>query len=281
MKIRQISDDFFTVGNIAVLYKTTGNEVYDFDFRSHFECKSVTSVIEQPIVLHIGAVKDYAALEEMIGGMGMKLLINVEEHLRCSTIDKWYPLLKVKTPYTEIYDTFPAVKEVMKHFTFPVFIKGNRQTNRHNKSQCIIEKAEDYEKLKESWKRDNVLSWQKVAIREFVPLQTVDKDTYADMVPISYEFRFFFFEGKCVGYGPYWYMGNKYAMNPEDYDTAISLAEWAAEKVGVPFIAVDLAKTAKGEWIVIEVNDAQESGFVGLNSLALWHKAIEAMQSIK
>ncbi len=119
-----------------------------------------------------------------------------------------------------------------------------------------------------------------MAIREFLPLQTVDKDTYADMVPISYEFRFFFFEGKCVGYGPYWYMGNKYVMNPEDYDTAVRLAAWAAEKVGVSFIAVDLAKTAKGEWIVIEVNDAQESGFVGLNSLELWHKAIEAMQKL-
>ena len=67
-------------------------------------------------------------------------------------------------------------------------------------------------------------------------------------------------------------------MSPDDSESAIKLAEWAAERVGVSFIAVDLAKTDKGDWIVIEVNDAQESGFVGLNSLSLWHNTIEAMQ---
>ena len=40
-----------------------------------------------------------------------------------------------------------------------------------------------------------------------------------------------------------------------------------------------MAKTAEGEWIIIEANDAQESGFVDLNSLSLWHNTIEAMQN--
>ena len=74
-------------------------------------------------------------------------------------------------------------------------------------------------------------------------------------------------------------MGSKYSMEPKDSEVAAKLVEWAAQRVAVSFIAVDLAKTAEGEWIIIEANDAQESGFVDLNSLSLWHNTIEAMQN--
>lgn len=278
MELRDICDDFIQIGDIAVLNKRTGNDVYDFDFRNHFDCKSVVSEIDSPVLLHIGAVEDYEGLEEMIESMGMKLLVHNAEHLRCSTIEKWYPAIKDRTPFTKIYDELPDVNELLKDFSFPVFIKGNRQTNRHNKSQCIIENAEAYENLKKVWKRDSILSWQKVAVREYVKLQTIDDTSYPEMVPISYEFRFFCFEGKCIAYGPYWYMGNKYAMSPEDEKVAVELSEWAAHKVATCFIAVDLAKTDNGEWIIIEVNDAQESGFVGVSPLPLWKNTIDAMQ---
>lgn len=278
MELRQICDDFFQIGNIAILQKKTGNDVYDFDFRNNFECKSVISEIDVPILLHIGAVEDYEKLEEMIESMGMKLLVHNAEHLHCSTIEKWYPALKGKTPYTEVYDELPSVDKLLETFSFPVFIKGNRQTNRHKKSQCIIENEDEYERLRTEWHKDSVLSWQKVAVREYVPLKTIDETSFPNMVPISYEFRFFFFEGKCVGYGPYWYMGNKYTMAPEDIEPAMQLGEWAAERVANEFIAVDLAKTAEGEWIIIEINDAQESGFVGVNPHMLWRQTIDAVQ---
>ena len=58
-------------------------------------------------------------------------------------------------------------------------------------------------------------------------------------------------------------------MEPKDSEAAAKLAEWAAQRVAVSFSAVDLAKTAEGEWIIIEANDDQESGFVDLNSLSL------------
>lgn len=133
--------------------------------------------------------------------------------------------------------------------------------------------------LKTHGKNDSILSWQKMAVREYVKLQTVDEASYPEMVPISYEFRFFCFEGKCVGYGPYWYMGNKYSMRPEDEKETLKLSEWVTERVEASFIAVDLAKTAAGEWTVIEINDAQESGFVGINPVTLWKHTIEAAQN--
>jgi hypothetical protein len=75
MELRQVCDDFVQIGDIAILNKKTGNDVYDFDFRNHFECKSVVSEIDSPILLHIGAVEDYEGLEEMIESMGMNSLM--------------------------------------------------------------------------------------------------------------------------------------------------------------------------------------------------------------
>ena len=279
MELRQVIDDFIKIGNVAVLQRKTGNDVYDFEFRNNFDCKSVVTEIEEPVLLHIGAIEDYAGIENMMEQMGMKLLIHEAEHLRCSTIEGWYSALKDKTPFTRIYDELPPVDELLKDFTFPVFIKGNQQTNRHKKSQCIIENKEAYEVLRNEWYRDNVLSWQKVAVREYVPLQTIDETSYPDMVPISYEFRFFYFEGNCMAYGPYWYMGPKYSLCEDEVEEVLKLTDWAADRLGVTFPAIDVAKTASGEWIIIEVNDAQESGFVGVNPIVLWKNIIEAIQN--
>ena len=280
MDLRQVSDDFFTIGNISILQRKTGNDVYDFNFRNHFECRSVLKEIGNPILLHIGAVEDYAGVEDMVGQMGMKLLVHEAEHLRCSTIECWYPVLKDKTPYTKVYNELPPVEEILKDFTFPVFIKGNRQTNRHKKSQCIIEDPGAYETLCNEWKKDPILSWQKVAVREYVPLQKIDEISYPDMVPISYEFRLFYFMDKCMAYGPYWYMGHQYSLNEEELGKVLKLTDWAAERLAVTFPSIDVAKTVSGEWIIIEVNDAQESGFVGANPLTLWNNTIEAAQNI-
>ncbi len=181
---------------------------------------------------------------------------------------------------TIIYDELPTVKELLKDFSFPIFIKGNRQTSHHKKSQCIIENADQYEALKNEWGKNRILSWQKVAVREYIPLQVIDEDSFPDIVPISYEFRFFYFEGKCMAYGPYWYMGGNYSLSNSERQEVLKLTDWAAHRLGAIFPAIDVAKTASGEWIIIEVNDAQESGFVGANPLVLWNNTINAMQEI-
>ena len=278
MDLRQISDDFFTIGNIAILQKKTGIPTYDFDFRKHFECKSVVSGIKSPVLLHIGAISDYAGVESKFIERGVKLLVNEATHLRCSTIEGWYSAIKERTPFTRLFDELPPIEYVLKDFTFPFFIKGNRQTNRHNKSQCIIESREAYEIMRDVWTKDSILSRQKVAIREYIPLKTIDDTSFPWMVPISYEFRFFYFERKCMAYGPYWTMGRNYSLEDNELSEVLKLTDWVAERLSVPFPAIDVAKTALGEWIVIEVNDAQESGFVGANPLKLWNNTMEAIQ---
>lgn len=279
MDIRKTSDDFILTGNIAILQRRTGDNGYDFNFRNYFECRSVVSAVRVPVLLHIGAIEDYAGIENMVEELGMRLLVREAEHMRCSTIEKWYPALKDKTPFTVVYEELPALDELMQQFSFPVFIKGNRQTSRHKKSQCIIENAEQYRQLLDDWKNDSVLFWQKAAVREYVPLRVIDAKSFPDMIPMSYEFRFFYFEGKCMAYGPYWQMSHPYYLPAEELPEVLKLTDWAADRLGVTFPAIDIARTASGDWIIIEVNDAQESGFVGVNPITLWKNTIDAAQN--
>lgn len=123
MNLQSISDDFFSIGDIAILYRNSNNSNYDFPFRNHFDCHSVVSAVKQPVLLHIGAIEDYDAVSDTLNEMGMKLLVPEKEHLRCSTIEGWYPALKEKTPFTRVYETLPPLEELLRDFSFPVFIE--------------------------------------------------------------------------------------------------------------------------------------------------------------
>ena len=48
-------------------------------------------------------------------------------------------------------------------------------------------------------------------------------------------------------------------------------------QIAAPFITVDLAKTQTGEWIVIEVNYAQESGHVGVIPYTIWNNLVSGL----
>ena len=56
---------------------------------------------------------------------------------------------------------------------------------------------------------------------------------------------------------------------------ALRVAETAARRLAIPFVVVDIAQTIDGRWVVIECNDAQESGHAGVSPFALWQRVVE------
>ncbi|MDK2123050.1 ATP-grasp domain-containing protein [Parachitinimonas caeni] len=50
-----------------------------------------------------------------------------------------------------------------------------------------------------------------------------------------------------------------------------------AQRLKVPFLVVDIAKMQDGRWIVIECNDAQESGYTGIVPQLLWRQVLQAI----
>ena len=265
--------------DIPILIKETGLPTYDFRFRSIFQCKSIMYSPEQPVLLRIGAIDDFTRISAELKDLEINLLFSNEEHKRASLLEYWYPLLSEYTPFSRIYDQLPPINTLLQEFSFPVFIKGNRQTNHHKKSQCIIENIAEYEALTSQWNNDKYLHWQKAVVREYVPLKKVSDTQYGDVIPSSYEFRVFFWKNNLVGYGKYWNTGCDYTLAPHDKSAALSLAQKTASIINVPFLAVDIAKTQCDKWIVIEINDAQESGYVGVDRIPLWQNILLAENS--
>ncbi|RKH57032.1 ATP-grasp domain-containing protein [Corallococcus llansteffanensis] len=260
-----------------LLTAATGVGVYDFAFDRFFACRRPYVLPDAPIdvVARAGAWQDYAERYRELEAQGVRLIHSPEQHLRATELPHWYPLLEDLTPRSVWFDAPPDADTVERLVGWPVFLKGARQTSRHRKSLSIIEGPDAFRQAMDAYARDSILHWQQVVCRELRPLRRVDDTQGADALPRSFEFRTFWWRQQLVGWGPYWWQGRPYTLTPREEQDALALASEAARRMAVPFLVVDVAQEQSGRWIVIECNDGQESGYVGVAPFALWQRVLD------
>lgn len=259
-------------GKFFILSEAVGIPAYDFNVDLHFACDHPYQIErEAPCILRIGPIADYPEEFNARLKMGLRLINSPDEHARASELEHWYPLLADLTPCTRIFDTLPDADEIEAHFEWPVFMKGSRQTSKHNPDLSVIQNRSHYERTAKQYRNDAILHWQKPVIREFVPLMRVAGNVPGKVLP-SIEYRSFWWYGECIGWGRYWYQVPPYEC--ADAQLGLAVAQQAATRLKVPFLVVDFAKTENGRWIIIECNDAQESGYVGISPVALWQQLL-------
>lgn len=260
--------------SLPLLVKKTGVSIYDFAFEQYFPVQRLAcSDPSCSVIARIGAIADYPDRFHALEAEGTRLTHTPEEHERCSTLPGWYPLLLDLTPRSIWFDEPPEATDLGSLLGWPVFIKGARQTSRHQRSLCIIDGPESFSVAMEAWQRDPILRWQQVVCREFIPLRIID-DSDPTRLPVAFEYRTFWWRGQLVGIGPYWWQARPYRLTRHEEAQAISLGMEAARRVAVSLLVVDLAQTATGQWIVIECNDGQESGYAGISPVALWQRIL-------
>jgi hypothetical protein len=257
---------------LIVVSETVGVGAYDFDFELHFACDHPYLFEgEERCVLRIGAIPEYAAKFDEMRELGLRPVNNPAQHALASELEHWYPRLAGMTPRTRVFDELPDASEIEGSFDWPVFLKGSRQTSKHNPDLAIVRDREHYRTVQALYRRDPILHWQKPVIREFVALEQLGGVVPGKVAP-SVEFRSFWWNGECVGWGRYWYQLPPY--DAPDLEHGLALARDAASRLDVPFLVVDFAKARDGAWIIIECNDAQESGYVGLLPRKLWAEVL-------
>ncbi|MCB9232803.1 MAG: ATP-grasp domain-containing protein [Bacteroidia bacterium] len=248
---------------------------YDFDFRSWFQCRGANSGDENIQAFgRLGAIRDYRKLSQDLNENGVFLINSPEQSERAGFLSKWYPHLQDLTPKSVCYTHFPSREEIERDFSWPVFIKGDRQTSRHNQKLSVARNFHEFEYIKSAYQSDKILNWQSVVCREFVNLRKV-ADSADGKVQRSFEFRLFFWKGNLVSAGPYWQDEKPYFWTKDEELEAVKIATLAAERLNVPFLVVDLAMKENGEWIIIECNDGQESGYAGNSPIRLWQAIID------
>lgn len=255
-------------GKLLVENENIGVSVYDYDFELFFSCKHPYRLNSKySCVLRKGAISDYEKEFQEKQEQDVNLINSPSQHLLASELSEWYEHIQDHTPYSICVDEFPEIEEIESKFGWPVFIKGSRQTNRHSPELSIAKNANEYVLIQEKYKNDPILHWQKIAIRKFVELSPLN-DSVPGKVQASREYRTFWWHEKLVGWGCYWFQVTKYSDS--DIEVGLEIAKQAAKKLKVPFIAIDIAKTNSGKWIIIECNDAQESGYAGVSPKVLW-----------
>jgi hypothetical protein len=259
-----------------LLWRPTGFTQYDFNFESHF-CCSHPYQLDEPItaVARMGAAPDYQVRYDSLMQWDIRLIHTSSEYSRTSHLPEWYPLIKEYTPKSIWFESLPSAEEILSHFQLPLFLKGERQTNKHSRVQSIIESRDQLEHVLDQWKKDPVLWWQRVVCREFVKLRPVT--TYLDsIIPKSYEFRTFWWRTHCVGIGKYWTSEN-YQLTQNEEAEIRAIGEKVAKVLGVTFLVIDFAQTVEGKWLVIECNDGQDSGYAGVHPRFMWQNIIELL----
>jgi hypothetical protein len=251
-----------------------GVAAYDFEFHPLFAIRRPRASTQKSLILRAGPIADYPQLYKEEAERGFELINTPKQHRLASDLEAWYPLLKGMTPRSKVYPSFPEVEELEQDFDYPIFIKGHRQTAKHSAALSIAKNRSDLLRIRAAYAQDAILHWQSVVVREYIALQPLGAKAEGK-VPLSYEFRSFWWRGELLAAGPYWSDFADYHWSATEQQDALALAKRAVDALNVPFIVIDLALTAAGDWIIIECNDAQESGYAGLNRIELWQRLLE------
>lgn len=266
--------------SLWILARPTGLPHYDFPFERYFQYHRRHSPDELiSVVARVGAILDYPRFFRSEWERGVTLIHSPEQHQRASDLTTWYPLIKDLTPKSIWSSTVPSPDEIAAEIGWPVFIKGARQTSAHRRDLSCIRNADEFRRAMGIYRQDPILHWQDIIVREYVELRPVE-DPLPHRIPTSYEFRTFWWKCRLVGWGRYWWQGTPYTLDPEERQTALTLAKTVARRVHAPFLVVDVAQKADGTWTVIECNDGQESGYNGISPISLWRHVLDVERHI-
>ena len=274
-------DFIFLEEAVWIAKANVGVPIYDFEFDNFFACRRPFYRPEKiKVVGRFGVTSNYEELFDSLKNDGIELIHTPSQYLLASDLTHWYKHISDLTPKSMWFEQPPDAKEIENYFDYPIFVKGSRQTSRHKATLSIIFSNEEYQNCVDEFKQNSVLHWQKFVVREFVKLRKVEA-RLTEKIPPSFEFRTFWWKGELVGAGSYWKDFANYDWTELEKTQAVNLAKTAVERLKIPFIVIDIAQKADGNWVVIECNDGQESGYASISPIALWQKIIDIEKSVE
>lgn len=198
----------------------------------------------------------YRELEKDLDNLGCTLINNNEQHEWVANFD-WYDALKDYTPRTWDDNSFSH-----SNYGGPFVVKGRTNSRKERWNDAMF--ASDRMRasvVASKLMSDPEIGPQGVVYREYVPLKTYEYLCYG--LPVTNEWRFFFYKTEILSVGYYWSNASDDVISGkmvsgECVKLAKHLATIASKYVN--FFTLDLAETKDGNWILIEVNDGQQSG---------------------
>lgn len=229
--------------------------------KAHFPCITSRMAIapDQLIIGRYSVLPFYRELEQDIQYIGARLINTYEQHLYVADLQNWVADLGALTPVTW------SRLEDINGTTGPFVLKGATNSKKfqwktHMFARDWLEAGTVYDRLCE----DGLIAQQRIYIRQYVPLTTYFEDVVG--LPVTKEFRFFVYNGEILTGGYYWSSHidvlHEQGIDPTPAEVPRVFLDEVLRRVGkkTAFYGLDVAETATGEWVVIELNDGQMSG---------------------
>lgn len=225
----------------------------------YFHCVDSRVKIEagQNVIARYSALPYYEEQAYDIDCIGARLINSFKQHQWVADIRNWYEELKGFTP-----KTWPGLDWIDEDG--PYVLKG--MTNSRKQKWRTHMYAENrkvaadiyWELLTDPLFQDTK---QDIVIRKFERLYTYFSGING--MPITKEFRFFVFKGKIISGGYYWsqYI-NDLPEEPNINEVPREFLDEVISRVGnnINFWLLDVGQKDDGDWIVIELGDAQCGG---------------------
>ena len=208
------------------------------------------------VIARYSCLPFYLELERDIHNREADLVNTYRQHRYIANMAEWVPDLEGLTP--KLYHRLQDLPDNGG----PFVLKGETNSKKHlwdthmyaaNKRAA----GEVYSRLQD----DMLLAQQEIYVRDYVPLKRLA--TGFNGLPITNEFRFFVLGGRVLCGAFYWASHTAdLAEIPSVEEVPGSFLNRVIHRIGdmANFYVVDVAQTATGEWIVIELNDGQMSG---------------------
>jgi len=190
-------------------------------------------------------------LELDIKTLGAELINTFRQHCYVAEMRNWYQDFEDITP-----KTWFRLQDIMTH-PGPFVLKGSTNSKKFSWNTHMF--AKDHASAGDVYMRlldDGLTGTQEIVIREFVKLRNYG--TMPSGIPISHEFRCFFYKDQLLSKAYYW---SNEDITPEDNIPKAFIEDVARRgKDNINFWVADLAQTEDGSWIVVELNDGCMSG---------------------
>lgn len=219
----------------------------------YFKCVTSRRDVESPHSLTVGRFSVLPYYHEVNRDVLDTLINSNSEHEYIVNFD-WYEDLRAITPETWHEHEFHRCQ-----WEGPFVVKGTVTSKKHlfNKMMYAPTKR-DALRVASDLRQDMHICNQGVLFRKYVPLETFEVGLNG--LPFTNEWRFFFLGEKLIDYGYYWSLAD--SIPQEIPEGGVDFARAAAKIVAehTRFFVIDIALTTEKKWVVIELNDGQQSG---------------------
>lgn len=228
--------------------------------KKYFQCYSsrLKASKNDLVIARFSALPFYKEQEMDYQMLGAKMINSYNEHKYIADLGEWYEDLRDYTPFT-----WQRLEDLPEDG--PFILKGETNSKKYdwNTSMFAKNKAAAIQVHSQLCK-DSLISYQKIYIRKYIPLKRFM--TSFQGLPITNEYRFFIYKDKILSGGYYWSSHildlKESGIEPNIKDVPVEFLNKIINivKERTNFYVIDVAETESGEWIVVELNDGQQSG---------------------